>query len=310
MEQPLQLTILNYNISLVVLGILVYILVFSFSYWYQSKRDMKPIEIFDVVLGALFLSLFFARLFSVLLNFGYYAKNIWLVFDLFDKNFLYIGVFFGLIIGVLLISKKSKQKKGFSVFLSKMVTSYVFGVIPLLLLLFFAGKMLGMNLEEGGRMPVALFRIGYNILYLIIWFILRKVVKNEGLFAGLYIILFSIIEFILRIFTQGYSPYILNVIDLQQIFSAILFVIGLILFIGSLGGGNLSRNRDVDTSNLVKREKRQSFTYSNNGLLQTTKERFSLSYSKMQPQNSDLDSKEKIKILRNRMRRSFVKQPQ
>lgn len=306
MEQSTQIELVNDNVSLVMLAIISFIIIFTFSYWLQSRKKMKPIEIFDVVFISLSSAFIISRLLSVLINLNTYAGNIWQVFNFLDKNFIYLGVFLGLIISILIIYKNSSKEKGIITFLTKIIVSYSMAMVPLLLALMYSGKMIGIEVENGGTMPLNGIRVGYNVLFIIIWTIFHKSFKGKGLLAFLYIIVFTIIEFVLRFFSVGYSPYILNIVDLQQLVTIIVFIIGLLIFVTSNkvdATGDYYKN---DFMQQPQRKKREEFVYSNNDMLQTPRERFSLSYSKMQ-KHSDTDAQNRLLSLQNKVKRRLKK---
>lgn len=306
MEQPLQLTIFGQNLNLIVIAIILFGLVFSFSYWYQSRFKMKPIAIFDVIVVGLVFSILISRILSVLIHLEYYALDVWQVFNIFDKGFIYIGVFFGLIVSTNIVYSNSKREKDYYQYLEKIIISYALAIIPLLLLVTLGGKMLGIELQDGERMPVNLFRIGYNFLFIIIWLIVKKNNNYRGVIIPIYLMLFGLVEFILRMFSSGYSAYLFDVIDVQQFVAVIIFIIGLITLVTVNKPNNANNYKDRDAFTAQKRSRRQEFSYSSAGMLQSPRERFSLSYSKMQT-SRDVKAKERFKIMQENVKRRLKK---
>lgn len=317
MQLPLQPTIQGVNISLILIGVFAFVLIYIFSYWMLSKAKMKPVQIFDTVFIALFMALVVARFLSVMFHFDDYADNLWGVFNLFDKNFFYIGIFLGLLVSVFLVFQNTNKEKDFYAFIEKTVISYAFAIIPLLLLVFLTGRMNGIAvnggiaIDMGGvlRMPVNLFRIGFNVLFIILWFILRGVYNKKGIMSALYILLFGLLEFILRIFSSGYSAYLLNIIDLQQLAAIVIFIIGGISMFDATQlktSVNLSRKRSDDNESLLRR---QDFNSQRVYSAQTPKERFSLTYANIQDSkvNGNLSPSERLRVFQNTIKRKIKK---
>lgn len=108
------------NLSFTILGLsvtpffwsLVLAFVFSsFSFWRRLKEDFKEEEIFTLTLTILFFSLFFSRLFFVLLNINIYGLELANWFSLPHKNnFCVVGAFCGAILACFLGAKKIKKE--------------------------------------------------------------------------------------------------------------------------------------------------------------------------------------------------------
>lgn len=317
MQLPLQFTIQGVPISIVGIGVFLFIIIYTYTYWVLSRDKMRPVQIFDTVVVNLLISLLMARLLSVLFHFDSYADNFWQVFNVFDKNYFYIGIFLGQLLGTFLIFNYSNREKDFREFIAKVIISYIYAIIPLLVCILLSGKMLGIEVNGGFaiandgimRMPVNIFRIAYNLIFLTLFLIFKGRKESHHVLLSMYVLVFALFEFILRFFSSGYSSYLFGAIDLQQFAATVIFIVGIIiLFENSKTKQSYSFNRSIKGREDIP-PRGQEFNYLRNNQTQTPQERFSLSYSKIQSTKTagDLTPQERLRALQNTLKRKIMK---
>ncbi len=313
---PLVLKIQGYNISLVLLGILIFVILFLFTFWILTEKRGKSIDSFDISWISLFFGFIISRIFAVFNNFEFYFQGGGSIINIFDKNFLYVGLFAGILFASFLIFKKTNKEKDLYKYLEKVVISYIVAVIPLLILVLLAGKMQGLivsgNLaltyEDGvTRMPLNIFRVSYNFLFLLIWSVVGRQAKSKGSWGLIYLLIFGGIEFILRFFSNGYNQKILGLIDLSQLGFLIIALIGVLLLLSYYNLRVFNIQSKPEISQEVIRRKFNERQVVRGNQTNSQKERFSLSYSNIQDNvnNSELNMQEKLRIWWNTFKRRF-----
>jgi hypothetical protein len=301
------------------IGVLIFILIFVFVFWNMGRARNSSSDSFDLALFSLLFAFLMSRGLAIINNYEYYFNGAGSIINVFDKNYLYSGIFLGLLISTYILFKWGNKEKDFYAFQEKVVVSYSFAIIPLLLVALFAGKMLGLVVQGDlaldytnglSRMPLNLFRITYNVLFLAIWIVIGRQTKRRGLFGLIFIMIFGGIEFMLRFFSNGYNPSVTNTMDISQLSELIAMMIGLLLLLNYY---------NFKIFNLQsKHENRPKLTrqhFSNEQGIRgqhidfTQKDRFSLSYNSIQDSVNDneLNIKEKFRIWWNTFKRRFKK---
>lgn len=312
MVLPISLTIGSFAISLVLIGVLLFVAIFLFCYWFQSKEKSSTLGFFDAAFLVLISGFIFSRIIGILDSLQVYLAELPLLFAFGDKQFAYTGVFLGLIMGVIIIFNLTAKEKDFHVFIEKVVISYVFAIIPLIILSFLDGEMLGVKIQNGFsiaysdgtmRMPINIFRVAYNLLFILVWALMGRKATQKGLFGYMYLILFGAVEFALRFFSEGFSPLIFNNFDFQQFASLISAITGIILLMNYYNIRIFKLAPKKEEEQLLIRKK-FDFDYNRNAS-RTTKDRFTMSYSsvKESTETGEMSPQEKMRMLANTFKR-------
>ena len=154
------ITIGDFKIQIIYLFIIIFFIVFLFVFWMQSKKDLKNSVLFDIAFVSFFSAIFVSRLLGMLNNLGEYKNldwnflpvsieqeqfvflknNPWTFFNLNDGNFLYVGLFFGLILGVIILYLNSNQKKSIYLLFERLLIAYCVAGISILLGMLLQGR--------------------------------------------------------------------------------------------------------------------------------------------------------------------------
>src|SRR3990170_8304320 len=191
------ITIGDFKIQIIYLFIIIFFIAFLFVFWMQSKRDLKNSVLFDIAFVSFFSSIFVSRLLGMLNKLGeykdlkwnflpvsidqeqfvFFKDNPWTFFNLNDGNFLYVGLFFGLILGVIILYLNSNQKKSIYLLFERLLIAYCVAGISILLGMLLQGINIGVVVTEGilkiiypdgvGRYPLQLLEIIFLIIFLV-----------------------------------------------------------------------------------------------------------------------------------------------
>lgn len=310
---PLSVLAFNNKISFSFIGFIIFCLIFLFSVYKIFKDDLDSYTRFDLGFKTLFGILIVSRVLAVINNLGLYESDWSSVFNLLDGKFLYSGLVLGIIVIVVFFNAKINKKLGYLYTLDRLLISYIFSIIFLILGMALDGRIMGivnyggfgLNYADGlTRFPVAFIQIAYNIFCLIPFMLLARLKEKRGLVSGIYLIVFSAIEFILRYFSANYEPAFFNLFDLYQIISLIIIVI-CIFFIISLNKTTKkeSLNSNAKSDGTIQRAQFDIDEYKRRKL--TAKEMFSMSYSSIGRDNKELlPTKERVSSWYKAMKRA------
>ncbi|MFQ5492599.1 MAG: prolipoprotein diacylglyceryl transferase family protein [Candidatus Dojkabacteria bacterium] len=280
--QPVLFTLGSIEVKTMLIGALFFAFVYVVVFWITSRKELKSNTIFDIAFLTLLASLISGRLLAVLshlndyLDAGFnlfpihesesgillFSQLPWSFLNFTDGHFEFIGVFMGIIIGLLVIYQNSNQRKSVFQLFDRIIVAYVIAGFVL-----FAGMMIsgtdlgieviggpGLDLGDGlTRHPVNLYRMMVHVIFLaaILIFKLGKTKKN-GLVTSLFLIIFGASEFIVRGLMQEYSPLVVGSLDYHQIIAVMVALIGVLFLIAGL---NLlpARKRGVESEQATTR---------------------------------------------------------
>ena len=257
------ITIGDFKIQIIYLFIIIFFIVFLFVFWMQSKRDLKNSVLFDIAFVSFFSSIFVSRLLGMLNNLGEYKNldwnflpvsieqeqfvflknNPWTFFNLNDGNFLYVGLFFGLILGVIILYLNSNQKKSIYLLFERLLIAYCVAGISILLGMLLQGINIGVVVTEGilkiiypdgvGRYPLQLLEIIFLIIFLVYRFGRNKIFKRTELSPRAivlqFFVFFGLSEFLVQPYSEKYTKDFLNTIDLTQLIALSIIFVGVVL---------------------------------------------------------------------------------
>jgi prolipoprotein diacylglyceryltransferase len=314
MTLPIYFYIGDYQVSLPVAGIVLFAISFCFCFWVLSRRKLRSVLSFDVVIITLLMILLISRILAVINNLDQYLADITGVLDLFDKNFLMSGLVLTIVISSLLLYRSKPKELNFYTLLERLLISFAGSSVFLYAGLFLGGKLLG-TVNNGGlsfpyedgtrRLPIAIFGMLYNLLFLGFWLLMRKAKFKQGIFPAIFLMGYASIEFISRFFSNGYNPAILGIFDLSQLIYLLLLVIG-IMILGNAYNINVITMPEKETAQEPVRKK---FDIAYRSEPVSTRDRFSLSYSDIESSTNseDLTLKERFRSLNNTVKRKFRK---
>lgn len=249
----------DFSIQTVYVFILLFLISYVLIFWTVTRDTLKQNTIFDITLITLIIGIVSARLLGMLASLQEYleagwsllpvseidgtiaiaAQLPWSFIRLIDGNVSYIGLFLGLVLGMIFIYQNSNQKKTVYILFDQLFVSYAIASIFLLIGIFMHGADIGAREESGllltypdgtMRYPIQLMQIGLTILFLLLVWVLRSSGKlKPGLIASSYLIMFGISEFLLRTLTAQYSASLYGVVDLYQLVALVLTASGVIL---------------------------------------------------------------------------------
>ncbi|MDD4151301.1 MAG: prolipoprotein diacylglyceryl transferase [Candidatus Gracilibacteria bacterium] len=222
---------------------LMYVLGFVISYYILEKRKILTRENLD----DLFLYIFFGVIlggrigYILFYNFSYYSQNLIEIFKIWEGGMSFHGGAIGVIIAMILFSKKYK-------FSFLKLSDNIVSVLPIGLFFGRIGNYL--NKELLGFQYTGFLRVEKNgnyyfpsplleaflegiILFLILFFI-NKYKKIDGIVASSFLIFYSIFRIFVEIFFR--SPdiqigYIYGFLTMGEILSSIMLFTGIIIFI-------------------------------------------------------------------------------
>src|SRR3989344_4722943 len=257
------ITIGEFKIQIIYLFIIIFFITYLFVFWVQSKKDLKNNALFDIAFVSFFSSIFVSRLLGMLNKLGEYKdlkwnflpvsieqeqfvflkNNPWTFFNLNDGNFLYVGLFFGLILGVIILYLNSNQKKSIYLLFERLLIAYCIAAITVLLGMFLQGINVGAEVTEGilkitysdgiSRYPLQLLEILFLIVFLIYRFGQNRIFKRAELSPrGMvlqFFVLFGLSEFLFQPYSEKYTKDFLNAIDLTQLISLSIILVGVVL---------------------------------------------------------------------------------
>jgi len=256
------ITIADQKIHIIYLFAFLYLLVYVFVFWLQSRRDLKNNSIFDIAFITFLVSILVSRLLGMLSHldeyralgwnflpvgieqeqFVFFKNNPWTFFGIGDGNFLYIGLFFGVVLGVIILYLNSNQKKSVYLLFERLVITYCCAAVFILLGQYLGGIDLGATSENSlsvvypdgtHRYPLQLFQIGVLLLFLIFEFghkrILHTGQSSSRIRVFWFFVYFGMSEFLLRPLYNEYVQDFLETIDLTQLISLVILVLGLLL---------------------------------------------------------------------------------
>jgi len=233
------------EIHTVFVGALLFILVYLFMFWTLSRKDLKNNSIFDIAFITLFTGLLGARLLGMISKGASYLEKgwsflpltdsedktrielfrslPWSFFRFNDSNFVFVGLFLGIVIGLLIIYQNSNQKKGIFILFDRIVVTYAFAVLFLLAAIQYAGISRGIAVENfllvdrEGRYALQLIRIIVIAVFLLVYvFSRKKLFRKEGSATVIFMLIYGVSEFILRGLAEGYAASILGRVDYYQ----------------------------------------------------------------------------------------------
>ncbi|KXK26608.1 MAG: Prolipoprotein diacylglyceryl transferase [candidate division WS6 bacterium OLB20] len=246
----------------------LFIVLFFFSYvllfWMVSRQTLKTNTIFDISIITLLIAIACGRILGMLSNMQEYlepgwsllpvsetdgairiaAQLPWSFIRLTDGNLSYIGIFLGLVLGMIFIYQNSNQRKTVYVLFDKLIVSYAIASVFLLLGIFLHGADIGARADAGlvitypdgtTRYPIQLIQIGLTAIFLVLIYVLNALGRlKAGLAASIYFLLFGVSEFMLRTLAAQYTPGLYGVIDYYQLVALILAAVGIILAVSQL----------------------------------------------------------------------------
>lgn len=248
-----------FEVHTIFVAVLLFVLIFTLSFWSLSRKDLKNNPIFDIAVLTLIAALICSRLLGVLTNLEYYLsrgwslfpfteegttiqffyKMPWMLLRLHDGNFVFIGVFLGMVIGLLFIYQNSNQKKTVYGLFDKLTLSYALASIFLLLGIYASGTSLGIQSDSAiaasvngvQRLPLQILQIVEVAVFLILYVLLRVLkLKRDGLLTFCFMITYGIGEFIIRKYSEGYTAEFFSKFDYYQLIALAISLMG--LFVG------------------------------------------------------------------------------
>lgn len=278
---------------------LIYVFIFVFfvayilSFWLFTRKDLKANTIFDIAFLNIISAVISSRLLGMLLNLETYLERgvgllplnetseglrllhqlPWSFFRFNDGNFSYIGIFLGLVIGMLIIYKNSNQKKTVFLLFDKLVLSYAFANLFLLIGLFIHGyaagelteSILGIRYADGTvRYSIQLIQFSIITIFLVFSGLTWRVFANkQGMLSIIFFLIFSVSELYLRTITANYQPSFYEMLDYHQLIAVVVFFVGLILLIGNIlenrtinkSFGGFTRSRSVPEAQFINQDR-------------------------------------------------------
>ncbi len=242
---------------------LIFVMVFLLIFWLASHKQLKTNSIFDIAFITLGCGLIGSRLLGMLAHLSNYLEQGWSVLpltdsadgsriDLFrklpwaffrfnDTNFVFIGIFVGIVIGLLLLYQNSNQKKTIYILFDRVIMAYAVSAIVLIAGIQIAGAGLGaltdnglflLVTEQGTRFALEPYRISVLVLFLVLYQGLRNsLFKQEGMVTIVFLFIYGASEFYLRTLADVYHPDILASLDYYQIISLTFMMAGVIFLL-------------------------------------------------------------------------------
>lgn len=229
------------NFSILLIGVSVFYFVYAFVYWLKSHKGLNRVYLFDIIFTQIILSLIFFYIKKLNINDGFIS-------DIFDGGYSLCGILLGLFSSIFLISKK--QNFSFLKFIERTFISYCFALLPFLVVLLFTGLFLGVDapgdlaivVDGVNRMPVIILWMICTILILVLYYSLDKFISKEVL-LGLLVIIYAMCTFALEFFIVGYNPSIGKLVNIDQLFSVIIFIFGISIILMKFKGIQKKRMR-------------------------------------------------------------------
>jgi prolipoprotein diacylglyceryltransferase len=242
---------------------LIFVFVFLLIFWLTSHKELKTNSIFDIAFITLGCGLIGSRLLGMFAHLSSYLDQGWSVLpltdsadgsriDLFrklpwaffrfnDTNFVFIGIFVGIVIGLLLLYQNSNQKKTIYILFDRIILAYAVSALILIAGIQIAGAGLGalttngiflLVTEQGTRFALEPYRISVLVVFLISYQVLRKsLFKQDGMLTILFLFVYGGSEFYLRTLADVYQPDIFAGLDYYQVISLAFMVAGIIFLL-------------------------------------------------------------------------------
>lgn len=334
--KPVLYTIGEYNISSLLVFSVLFVFVYIYGIWYSSKKDLKVEAIFDIGFLTLIFGVVFARLIGIGMNYDTYLERGFSLFPISevfgrteyfyalpwsfitfgDGNLSYIGLFLGLVVGLLFIYLNSNKQKSILQLVDRVVLIYAGSSLLLLIGIFLSGTNLGgestniisIQYSDGvSRYPLQLLQIFIAVITIVVFFLFRTKLKKYGLFSSIFLIVFGVSELILRLLSDGYSSNIFNTFDFYQVVSVLITVVGIFLLTNITGFNILNIKSKKTAESLTVKEKiriRRERLKSNTN----SPSRFAVSFAdRGESIDGDLSKKENISRKINTIKRRLSK---
>lgn len=199
----------------------------------NSKNLLEKQQVYDFLFYVIVSGIIGARLFYIFINCSYYIQNPFEIIQLWKGGLVYYGGFiFVLLFAFLYCRKKKIEMLALAdVFAPALALGHFFGRIGC----FFSGCCYGKNTDcffaISHKHPTQLYEAFGN---LVIFFVLNKVLKTshkKGYVFALYMLLYSVLRFVVEIFRADDRGFFLFGLSPAQNISIIMFVIAVSLIL-------------------------------------------------------------------------------
>ncbi|MEI7578857.1 MAG: hypothetical protein WCJ58_02330 [bacterium] len=194
----------------------------------------------------------------------------WIFLNIKFGGLEYLGLIFGLIIGLILIYQNSNKQKSLFALFDWLVFSFSFSLIIFLITSainqFYLGKELVKALiffhypgEVFFRFPMQIFQIGVVIIIIVLYFFKKNLGLKKGVWTGLFLFSIGIVEIFLRPQFQDYHAKI-SIFDFYQIGAIVLILVGIYFIVYASNMRRLNQKGAVNKlENAVPRDFRKPF---------------------------------------------------
>ena len=219
--------------------------------WHYCKKllinNKKIYLIFDDLIPYLIIGIIIGGRFGYIIfyNFNHYIKNLQEIFYIWHGGMSFHGGLLGVLISVIIFSKKKKINK--YIFLDLISSAAPIGIFLGRISNFLNSELLGksanlpwsvifINIDNIARHPSQLYEAfleGFLLFFILLYFITKKYLLIPGLISSLFLIFYSLFRFLIEFVRMPDEQlgYLIFNLTMGQIISSIFFIWGTYLFI-------------------------------------------------------------------------------